>query len=670
MKLVKSWRMKEKRKTTPDGGIKIRFRRKRLLAALAMVCLLSVIVGLPGCGASGSSTGSRSTEGAENSISGSGSSIGSTGGTGNISGNGNTGSSLADSQDKTAVPAGAEKGLEEMEWWKKTNAYEIYVNSFQDSDDDGYGDLNGIRSRLDHLKDLGVGAVWLTPIYASPMVDNGYDVADFYEINPRYGTMEDMEKLIQEADEKGIKIVMDLVFNHTSDQCKWFVESSKSKDNPYSDWYIWRDPREDGSAPNNWRSIFGGSAWTWCEARGQYYLHTFASAQPDLNWENPDVRQALCDVANFWIDKGVGGFRMDAIPYIKKPDDFSDGPADDAEGMASIHTMTANTEGILDYLQEFKEKVTDGKDVFTVAEANGVSADQLFRWVGEKGVFDMLFEFSHINIEFGESEFWCRAGDWSLTDLKKTLTDSQKATADNGWYPIFFENHDQPRSIDHFFPEDADPVLAGKAMGTILLTLRGTPFIYQGEELGYKNVAWPSIDDYNDLNTRSQYTIALEEGCSKEEALDLAHRYSRDNARTPMQWDGSKNAGFTGGTPWLPVHDDYAGMNADGENKDPESVLSKYKELAALRRDNPVLINGSYEEKLHDSEQIYAYIRENEDDRILVMVNFSGETVDYETEEAGIHDKETAELLTGNYPDKGQTIGTLRPYEAVVIRCR
>ena len=618
--------------------------KKRLMTTMTMICLLSAAFWLSGCGGSGGSaeTNNGSTEN----------------------------SSLTDDGNKTETSEEAEKEQKEMKWWQKTNAYEIYVNSFQDSDNDGYGDLNGIRAHLDHLSDLGVGAVWLTPVYASPMVDNGYDVADFYEINPRYGTMEDMEKLIKEADEKGIKIVMDLVFNHTSDQCKWFVESSKSKDNQYSDWYIWRDPREDGSAPNNWRSIFGGSAWTWCEARGQYYLHTFASAQPDLNWANPDVRQALCDVANFWIDKGVGGFRMDAIPYIKKPADFSDGPADDVEGMTSIHNMTANTEGILDYLKEFKEKVTDGKDVFTVAEANGVKPDQLYRWVGKQGVFDMLFEFSHVYLEFKNSDLWCKASEWTLTELKKALSESQKATADNGWYPIFFENHDQPRSIDHFFPKDADPELAGKAMGTILLTLRGTPFIYQGEELGYKNVAWPSIDDYNDLNTRSQYEIALKEGLSKEEALGCAHRFSRDNARTPMQWDDSENAGFTKGKPWLPVHDDYAGMNAKVEDKKEDSVLSMYKALAVLRRDNPVLVNGSYEEKLQDSEQIYAYIRENEDDRVLVMVNFTGDNLTYETSEAGISDKEKAELLISNYPDQSENIGSLRPYEAVVIRCK
>ncbi len=560
---------------------------------------------------------------------------------------------------------------DDLLWWQKTNAYEIYVNSFQDSNGDGYGDLNGIRSRLDHLKSLGVGAVWLTPVYESPMRDNGYDVADYYAINPHYGTMEDMDALMKEANEKGIRVVMDLVFNHTSDQNEWFIASKKSRDNEYSDWYIWRDPKEDGSEPNNWRSIFGGSAWTWCEERQQYYLHTFAVEQPDLNWENPDVRQALYDIANFWIEKGAGGFRMDAIPYIKKPADFSDGPADDAEGRADIHKMTVNTDGILDFLKEFKTKVTDGKDIFTVGEANGVSADQLKYWVGSEGVFDMIFEFSHVNLEFKESETWCKTGDWKLTDLKKALTDSQKATAANGWYPIYFENHDKSRSIDHFFPGNTDPVLAGKALGTVLLTLRGTPFIYQGEELGYTNVAWDSIDDYDDLNSHSQYEMALSEGFSEEEALDCVHRFSRDNARTPMQWDSTEQAGFTTGTPWLPVHDDYKTENADVESKDPSSVLSWYRKLTALRGEKDVLINGAYSELLSESEEIYAFERKNGNDRMVVLVNFTGEETAYDPDKAGIKEADGEKILHSSYEDiKGAepaSIGVLRPYEAVLI---
>lgn len=560
---------------------------------------------------------------------------------------------------------------ERLSWWQSTNAYEIYVNSFQDSNGDGYGDLNGIRSRLGHLKSLGVGALWLTPVYASPMRDNGYDVADYYTINPRYGTMEDMDALIKEADEFGIRIVMDLVYNHTSDQNKWFIESKKSKDNDFSDWYIWRDGKEDGSEPNNWRSIFGGSAWEWCEERQQYYLHTFAAEQPDLNWENPEVRQALYDIANFWLDKGAGGFRMDAIPYIKKPASFADGPADDVEGRADIHKMTANKNGILDFLKEFRKNVTEGKDIFTVGEANGVRPEELKYWVGSNGVFDMIFEFSHMNLEFDGAETWCKAGTWVLTDFKKAITESQKATADDGWYPIFLENHDKFRSIDHYFPEGADRALAGKALGTVLLTLRGTPFIYQGEELGFTNVAWDSIDDYDDLNSHSQYEIALQEGFSEEEAMYCVHRYSRDNARTPMQWDETEQAGFTTGLPWLPVHDDYKIQNAETEERDSDSVLSWYKKLTAFRADNKVLINGAYRELLPESEEIYAFERKNDSERMVILVNFTRNEVRYDPSEAEIDAAGGEKVLHSSYEDdKDQNdaaIGILRPYEAVII---
>ena len=551
-----------------------------------------------------------------------------------------------------------------LKWWQKTNVYEIYVNSFQDSDGDGYGDINGIRQRLDYLANLGVGAIWLTPVYASPMVDNGYDVSDYYAINPRYGTMADMDALIREAKQKHIRIVMDLVFNHTSDQCEWFKESAKSKDNPYSDWYIWRDAKPGGGEPNNWRSIFGGSAWTWNDQRKQYYLHTFASAQPDLNWENPEVRNALYKVANFWLDKGVGGFRMDAIPYIKKPAGLPDGTPDDSEGRASIHAMTANTDGILDFLNEFKQKVTQGKDVFTVGEANGVNPKDLPKWVGEKGVLDMVFEFNHLV----DTEVWSKSKKKTLPELKKALSESQAATAENGWYPIFFENHDLPRSINVYFPEGADPVLAGKAMGMVLLSLRGTPFIYQGEELGMTNVEWDSIDQYDDFNSHSQYDMAIKAGYSEKEALDFVHKFSRDNARTPMQWEAQANAGFTTGKPWLPVGDDYHTVNAAAEEKDAKSVFAWYKALAAFRRDNAVMTDGSYTEVLSESKSIYAFAREDNAGKMTVLVNFTGDEAAYDAEKAGIADAKKAQILKDSYEDGKGKIGVLRPYEAVIIR--
>ena len=554
--------------------------------------------------------------------------------------------------------------MKNLAWWQKTIAYEIYVNSFQDSDGDGYGDLNGIRSRLDYLKDLGVGAIWLTPVYESPMVDNGYDVSDYYRINPRYGTMADMDALIEEAGRYGIRVVMDLVFNHTSDQCSWFVESSQSRNNEFSDWYIWRDASPDGGAPNNWRSIFGGSAWTWCEERGQYYLHTFASAQPDLNWENPKVRKAVFDIANFWLSRGVGGFRMDAIPYIKKPADFSSGKPDGVDGMVSVHDMTVNTDGILDFLREFKEKVTEGKDVFTVGEANGVKPDDLKYWIGSNGVFDMIFEFSHVNLEFPGVEVWCKADSWTLKDLKKAVTASQAATAANGWYPVFFENHDKPRSVDHYF-EGGDRALSAKALGTVLLTMRGTPFIFQGEELGLVNVKWPSIENYNDISSLSQYDMALENGLSREEAMECVYRFSRDNARTPMQWDDSANGGFTVGKPWLPLSSDYAEFNASKEMDDEDSVLNWYKKLARLRLDHDVLVDGSYREVFEDSGSVFSFVRSNGEETLLIAVNFTGMSVSYDPDSEGFTEQQ---IILGSYNDDETKTGFLRPYEAQIIK--
>ncbi len=546
-----------------------------------------------------------------------------------------------------------------MKWWQKTAAYEIYIKSFRDSDGDGIGDLNGIASQLDYLKSLGIGAVWLTPCYVSPQADNGYDIADYYNIDPMYGTMNDMDNLIREAGKRNIRIVMDLVFNHTSDQNPWFLQSKSSRDNEKSDWYIWRDGKEDGSAPTNWRSIFGGSAWQYCPQRDQYYLHTFLKEQPDLNWENPDVRKALADAAGYWVRKGVGGFRMDAITYIKKPA-FQDGVPDASDGMTGIHAMTANTEGILDFLQEFKEAVVKGKDIFTVGEANGVDAGQLNRWVGDEGVFDMLFEFGHVVIDLPDESNWCRTRNWTLPDLKKLISDSQKATAGHGgWYPVFLENHDQPRSLNHFLPENADRVMGAKALGTLVLSMRGTPFLMQGEELGYVNVRWPSIDDYNDISTRNHYIFALNEGYTKEEAMAGVHHFSRDSSRTPMQWDDSSQAGFTDGTPWLPVYDDYRFFNVRTESEDPDSVLNWYRHMAALRRQHSELTDGDYRELLHEHPQIFAFSRKNDSAEAVILINMSCETAYYDADLCG-----DAEQITGTYGNSVK--GILRPLEAVI----
>ena len=550
-----------------------------------------------------------------------------------------------------------------LKWWQSCQVYQVYPKSFLDTTGSGTGDLNGIAAKLDYLKTLGVGAVWLTPVYPSPMVDNGYDIADYTGIDPSYGTMADMEHLIAEAKQRNIRIVMDLVYNHSSDQHPWFLASKKDKTNPKADWYIWRDAKPDGSAPTNWRSIFGGSAWTWCEERQQYYLHTFAPQQPDLNWANPDVRQALYDAANFWLDKGVGGFRIDAIVYIKKPE-FKDGQPDSNDGLVDIHAMEANTTGILDYLHEFKENVFDGHDIFTVGEANGVPAEDLDKWVGDNGVFDMLFEFSHMDVQFpGGAEVWCHAKPWPLTALKKALTASQTATANNGWYPIFFENHDQPRCINHFLPEGADRDLAAKGMATVLMTLRGTPFIYEGQEIGMANVAWGSIECYNDLSSHNQYRRALAEGHTEAAALHSVHRFSRDNARTPMQWTRGTHSGFTTGLPWLPVEHDRT-YTVENEAENADSVLSYYRRLAKQRAEIECLTAGDYTELLTADESIYAFRRTLGAEATVTLVNFTAETASYDADLVRGMNR-----LVDSYPTDAQADeepGILRPFEAVV----
>lgn len=543
--------------------------------------------------------------------------------------------------------------MKNLKWWQKTAVYQIYPKSFMDTTGSGTGDLQGIISKLDYLKNLGIGAIWLTPIYKSPMIDNGYDIADYTAIDPAYGTMKDFENLIAEANKREIKIVMDLVYNHSSDQNAWFIESKSSKNNSKADWYIWRDK------PTNWRSIFGGSAWEWCEERQQYYLHTFAKQQPDLNWENPEVRKALYDAANFWLKKGVGGFRIDAITYIKKPEKFVDGEPDGKDGMVAIHSMTANTKGILDFLHEFKREVFDGHDIFTVGEANGVAADELKYWVGSDGVFDMLFEFSHMNLPFTNGEIWCYPREWKLTELKKALSDSQKATKENGWCPIFFENHDQPRCINHFMPKNSDPIKAAKAMATILLTMRGTPFIFEGQELGFTNVEWDSIEKYNDISSRGQYEFALKEGFTPQQTMEFVHFFSRDNARTPMQWTSERNSGFTAGQPWLPIHDDYKKCNAEVEDGDENSVLNYFRKLNNLRKNNEILLTGDYEELLADDENIFAFSRSVGNKKIYVAVNFTLNEIAFSAEFLN-----SAKKIFGNYDSDNKS--TLRPLEAIV----
>lgn len=558
-----------------------------------------------------------------------------------------------------------------LAWWQRTIVYQCYPKSFCDWDgkglgSSGMGTLRGVTSKLDYLASLGVGAIWLTPVYDSPQRDNGYDVANYETIWPPFGTMSDMEELIAEARRRGIRIVMDLVFNHTSEEHPWFVESRSSRDNPRADWYVWRDgktagpPEDGGTPPNNWGSIFGGSAWAYEPLRAQWYLHTFGPFQPDLNWELPEVRHALYGIANFWLGKGVGGFRVDAVSYIKKPDGLPDGDNPDELGLSPIHDATANTPGILDFLHEFRREVRDGHDIFCVGEANGVPSDELGQWVGTDGVFDMIFEFSVMHVPMDPEERWWVRHDWQLTDVKRAIAASQRQTARDGWYPMFWENHDQPRSVSNFFPAGTDRAGAAKALACVLLTMHGTPFVYQGEELGYANVAWDSIDAYDDVSSKGQFAEAQEAGCSEAEALACVQRFSRDNARTPMQWDAGPEAGFTAGTPWLPVHEDHATQNVAAEEADPRSVLAWYRALAALRTARPELVAGDWEELLEDSEEVFAFRRTLGSRVATTIVNWTEREVAYDPAlVAG------QELLLASH-GRDAVRGRLRPLEAIV----
>lgn len=548
-----------------------------------------------------------------------------------------------------------------LKWWQNTIVYEIYPNSFKDTNGDGYGDLNGIISELDYLKKLGVGAIWLTPVYASPMGDNGYDVSNYYEINPRYGTMDDMDRLIKEAKKRNIRIVMDLVFNHTSNEMAWFKESKQNKTNAKSDWYIWRDPKPDGSVPNNWRGIFGGSAWTYCEERNQYYLHTFADFQPDVNWENPEVRNALYDIANFWAEKGVGGFRVDAVTYIKKPSDFKDGPVDGIDKMSGIHGMTANTDGILDFLHEFKDRVAKGRDIFMVGEANGVPVNELTEWVGKDGVFDMIFQFDHLGVQVVEWD-WTQVKDWKLTQLKKAFTGAQEITRDNGWTPVFLENHDQPRCVTHYIKNCTDYKNGAKVLAMLNMTLRGTPFLFEGQEIGMSNNIWKDVKEFNDISTINQYNQAIAKGCSEAEALSVVTNYSRDNARTPMQWNKDFNAGFSKGNPWLSVNENYRTVNVEAEQKDKDSILNWYISLNKMRKSHSVFADGIFTELFGDDENIFAYVRENDKEKIIVLLNFTDRAVEYDSAVVG-----SGKVLMCNTEHRD---GRLLPYEAVCIKMK
>lgn len=548
-------------------------------------------------------------------------------------------------------------------WWKELVAYQIYPKSFMDSNGDGIGDIQGIISKLDYLKDLGIDLIWLCPMYKSPNHDNGYDISDYTDILDEFGTMDDFNELLNEVHNRGMKLIIDLVINHTSDEHPWFIESRSSKDNPKRDWYIWRDGKDEAE-PNNWESIFKGSAWEFCENSEQYYLHLFAKEQPDLNWENKEVRNELYKMINWWLDKGIDGFRVDAISHIKKEEGLKD--MDNPEGLKYVSSFEKhmNVEGINSHLKELKEETFSKYDIVTVGEANGVSAHEADHWVAEdEGTFNMIFQFEHLslwNYEEGQ-EFDVKA-------YKDVLTNWQNSLEGKGWNALFVENHDIPRVVSTWGNDDKYLTECAKAFGAVYFLQKGTPFIYQGQELGMTNVKYHSISEYDDVKTINTYNERIKSGVSEEIALKEAWVTSRDNSRTPMQWNSSKNAGFTEGKPWIGVNENYKTINVEVEEKDENSVLNFYKKLIKLKKSNEALIYGVYDLILEEDRSIYAYTRTLNNDKFLIIANLTGENANYNYEGEKLNSKD---LLLNNYEvcEHNDLVEfTLKPYECRVYR--
>lgn len=548
-------------------------------------------------------------------------------------------------------------------WWKELIAYQIYPKSFMDSNGDGIGDIQGIISKLDYLKDLGIDLIWLCPMYKSPNHDNGYDISDYKDILDEFGTMDDFNELLSEVHNRGMKLIIDLVINHTSYEHPWFIESRSSRDNPKRDWYIWREGKGD-EEPNNWESIFKGSAWEFCENSEEYYLHLFAKEQPDLNWENKEVRNELYKMINWWLDKGIDGFRVDAISHIKKEEGLKD--MDNPEGLKYVSSFEKhmNVEGINSHLKELKEETFSKYDIVTVGEANGVSANEADHWVAEdEGTFNMIFQFEHLNLwnyEEGQG--------FDVKAYKDVLTNWQNSLEGKGWNALFIENHDIPRVVSTWGNDKEYLTECAKAFGAIYFLQKGTPFIYQGQELGMTNVKYHSISEYDDVKTINTYSERIESGVSEEIALKEAWVTSRDNSRTPMQWNSSNNAGFTCGKPWIGVNENYKTINVEVEERDENSVLNFYKKLIRLKKSNEALIYGVYDLILEEDENIFAYTRTLNNHKFLIMANLTEEKAKYIYEKEKLNSKD---LILNNYEvcaHENLTEFTLKPYECRVYK--
>ncbi|MFM5583813.1 alpha,alpha-phosphotrehalase [Aeromonas veronii] len=549
--------------------------------------------------------------------------------------------------------------MSQTPWWQSAVIYQIYPKSFQDSGARGTGDLKGIMARLDYLKTLGVDALWLTPVYVSPQVDNGYDIADYYAIDPAYGTMADFEALLAAAHERDIRIVMDIVVNHTSTEHAWFKSALGDKNSPYRDYYIWRDP-VDGGVPNNWQSKFGGSAWELDEITGQYYLHLFAREQADLNWENPAVRAEVKNIIHFWAKKGVDGFRLDVINLISKDQAF---PNDEIGDGRRFYTDGPR---IHEFLQDVSRDVFAPVGAMTVGEMSSTSLEHCQRYGALDGSeLSMVFNFHHLKVDYPNGDKWTKAP-FDFLELKRIFNHWQSGMHGKGWSALFWCNHDQPRIVSRFGDEGEHRVVAAKMLASTLHGLQGTPYIYQGEEIGMTNPGYQRIDDYQDVESRNIFAIKQAEGMNETEILAILGAKSRDNSRTPMQWSAAANAGFTNGTPWLKPAANYSEINAEAALADQHSVFWHYRDLIALRKAHPIFTQGDYQELLTGHPQIWAYARRANGQTLLVVSNFYGEPVEFALP-AELQSGQ-GRLLLGNYPDSPAQpqSGILRPYESLI----
>lgn len=554
----------------------------------------------------------------------------------------------------------------ERKWWKESVVYQIYPRSFMDSNGDGIGDIKGITSKLDYLKELGIDVIWLSPVYQSPNDDNGYDISDYQAIMQEFGNMEDFDEMLAAAHERGIKIMMDLVVNHTSDEHRWFVESRKSKDNPYRDYYIWRDAK-DGREPNNWGSCFGGSAWQYDETTDMYFLHLFSKKQPDLNWDNKVVRREVFDMMTWWLEKGVDGFRMDVISMISKVPGLPDGPKDKDALYGDFGPSVINGPHVHDYLKEMRKEVLSKFDTITVGETSGVTVEEAVKYAADdESELNMVFQFEQNDLDGGEHGKW-NLNKIYLPDLKAVLNRWQTYLEGKAWNSLYWSNHDQPRIVSRLGNDtEAYRELSAKMLATCLHMMKGTPYIYQGEELGMTNVPFASMDEFRDIESINAYREYTENGIiAPEDMMKYLNYKSRDNARTPMQWSDEENGGFTKGTPWIKINSNYTTINAKEQMEREDSVFHYYQQLISLRKKEPVIVYGTFALLMPEDEDIFMYTRTYEQEKLLVICNFSQKERELEIPE----EWERGTILLGNYKDAA--VGRkmcLRDYEAIVIK--